>query len=186
MKESIEINGKKIEYNLVVRRNAKQVRLLVHENGDITISSFRRLPKIFIKNFLRKNYNFIEKYLDLRGNRKVDSKRSRKDYVENKERARKIAQEKLLKYNSYYNFKYNRVSIRDQKTRWGSCSGKGNLNFSYKICKLPDRLADYIIVHELCHLKELNHSKDFWNLVALTIPEYKDCRRELKNMYKLA
>ncbi len=185
MKKSVEINGKEIEYNLVVRRNAKQVRLLLHKNGNITISSFRKLPKIFIKSFLKQNYEIIEKYLNLDGDKKIKEIKNREDYLKNKEQARKIAQERLLKYNSYYNFKYNRVSIRNQRTRWGSCSAKGNLNFSYKICKLPNKLTDYIIVHELCHLKEFNHSKNFWRLVSLTIPDYKDCRKELKNMYKL-
>ena len=112
-------------------------------------------------------------------------KGKRKDYLTNKEEARKIAKKKLLKYNNYYNFKYNRISIRNQKTRWGSCSAKGNLNFNYKICKLPEELCDYVIVHELCHLKEFNHSNNFWELVSLTIPNYKKIRRELKNNYRL-
>ena len=65
---------------------------------------------------------------------------------------------------------------------WGSCSSKKNLNFSYRLYFLPEYLSDYIIIHELCHLKEMNHSKRFWDLVALVCPSYKDYRRELKNI----
>jgi len=80
-----------------------------------------------------------------------------------------------------YNFKINRISIKNTKSRWGSCSKKGNLNFSYKIALLSKDLADYVIVHELCHLGEFNHSKRFWKLVSLTIPNY----LELKNRFHI-
>ncbi len=101
-------------------------------------------------------------------------------YYEHKNEALIFISKKLEKFNKYYNFKYNRISIRNQRTRWGSCSRKGNLNFSYKILFLPEHLSDYIIVHEICHLKEFNHSKNFWNLVAKTIPDYLEKRRELR------
>ncbi len=79
-----------------------------------------------------------------------------------------------------YTFLYSRISIRNQSSRWGSCSRKGNLSFNYRLALLPPRLADYIIVHELCHLGEFNHSKKFWDLVALTIPDWQKLRVELK------
>lgn len=72
------------------------------------------------------------------------------------------------------------VRIRNSKTRWGSCSAKGNLNFHYKLVLLPPHLADYVIVHELCHLRELNHSLRFWSLVARHVPNYAYVRRELQ------
>ncbi|PID51961.1 MAG: hypothetical protein CR972_04600 [Candidatus Moraniibacteriota bacterium] len=89
---------------------------------------------------------------------------------------------KLEEFNRYYNFSYNRVSIRHQKSRWGSCSSDGNLNFNCKLLCVRDELINYVVVHELCHLKEMNHSKKFWALVAETIPHYKELRRELKNI----
>jgi len=101
-------------------------------------------------------------------------------YIKNKERAREIVRQKLNNFNNTYGFTYNRVSIKNQRTKWGSCSSKGNLNFNYKIVFLPEHLANYLIVHELCHLKELNHSKSFWLLVEKTIPDYKKCKKELK------
>ena len=99
-----------------------------------------------------------------------------------KEYARDFVARRLEKYGEIYGFQYKSVAIRNQKTRWGSCSSKGNLNFNYKIMLLPERHADYIIVHELCHLKEFNHSKRFWNLVAQTIPEYEKIISQLRKL----
>ncbi len=103
-----------------------------------------------------------------------------KDYRENKEAARGRALARLSHFNQFYNLKVGKVFIRNQKSRWGSCSSKGNLNFNYKIAMLPSELSDYIIVHELCHLAQMNHSKNFWSLVEQQIPNYKNLRAELK------
>ena len=86
-------------------------------------------------------------------------------------------------YNEIYQFSYNKIYIKNQKTRWGSCSGKKNLSFNYRILFLPKKLQDYIIVHELCHLKELNHSKRFWSLVARVFPDYQNIRNELRTAH---
>ena len=101
-------------------------------------------------------------------------------YKRSKEKTRALVHERLEYFNQFYNFTYNRVAIRDQRSRWGSCSQKGNLNFNYKILFLPPPLQDYIIVHELCHLKEFNHSRRFWALVEQTIPNRQELRQELK------
>jgi len=100
--------------------------------------------------------------------------------VEKREQARNFVESKISYFNKFYNFNINRVAIKNQKTRWGSCSSKGNLNFNYKVMYLKQELADYLIVHELCHLKELNHSKRFWALVYKTIPNYDKINKELK------
>lgn len=94
--------------------------------------------------------------------------------------ARTLAHSRLEHFNQFYNFEYGTVRIKAQTTRWGSCSSKGNLNFNYKIALLPQHLSDYIVVHELCHLGEFNHSQDFWNLVEKTVPNYLELRAELK------
>ncbi|NCA94384.1 MAG: M48 family peptidase, partial [Sphingobacteriia bacterium] len=79
-------------------------------------------------------------------------------------------------------FEFKKISIRSQRTRWGSCSQAGNLNFNYKLIYLPDKIIDYVIVHELCHLDEFNHSRRFWFLVSEIIPDYRILRRELKEI----
>ena len=77
-------------------------------------------------------------------------------------------------------FRYNRVTIRSQKTRWGSCSAGGTLSFNYRLIRYREKVVGYIIIHELCHLKELNHSKRFWKLVEKFCPGYKNLKRELR------
>ena len=100
------------------------------------------------------------------------------------ERARALAHARLEHFNRFYGFTYERVFIRSQKTRWGACSAKGNLGFNFRIAYLPAYLADYVIVHELCHLEQFNHSPAFWELVARTIPDHKARRTELRRRYR--
>lgn len=110
-------------------------------------------------------------------------KRNKKqEYIKYKEIARQLAKERIAHFNVAYNFTVNRISIKNQKSRWGSCSKKGNLNFNYRVALLPERLADYVILHELCHLGEFNHSLRFWDLVAKTMPSYKKIRQEFKKI----
>lgn len=104
---------------------------------------------------------------------------SKRAYAAQKEEARMLVHRKLIEWNLHYNLTYNRVAIRDQRSRWGSCSKKGNLNFNYRILGLPEPLQDYIIVHELCHLLMFDHSKEFWALVAQTVPDHVVRRRAL-------
>jgi len=97
-----------------------------------------------------------------------------------REVARIFVENRISYFNKFYNFKINRIAIKNTKTRWGSCSSKGNLNFNYKIIYLKPELADYLIVHELCHLGELNHSRRFWALVSKTIPDYAKINEDLR------
>jgi len=99
-----------------------------------------------------------------------------------KQFAKHFVEAKVNYFNQFYNFKINRIAIKNQSTRWGSCSSKRNLNFNYKIIYLKAELADYLIVHELCHLGQLNHSKKFWELVKQTIPNYVKINKELKKI----
>lgn len=100
--------------------------------------------------------------------------------VKKREEARVFVLGRLAYFNQFYNLKINRVAIKNTYRRWGSCSSKGNLNFNYKIIYLRPELADYLIVHELCHLGEFNHSPKFHALVAKTIPNYANINKELK------
>lgn len=109
-------------------------------------------------------------------------KTGQKEYLELKEKARVLVKERLEYWNKHYKFKYNRVSIRNQRSRWGSCSSLGNLNFNFRIVTLPIHLVDYIIVHELCHLRQFNHSQKFWNLVGETLPNYEELLLELRKV----
>ncbi len=107
---------------------------------------------------------------------------SKMEYQKHKESARSLVLRKIAEFNNFYNFNLGRITIRNQRSRWGSCSKKGNMNFNYRLALIPDKLVDYVIVHELCHIGEFNHSNDFWNLVAQTIPDHSQLRKDLRKI----
>jgi predicted metal-dependent hydrolase len=88
----------------------------------------------------------------------------------------------LAHYGELHGIKVGKIAIRNQKSRWGSCSKKGNLNFNYKLVFLSPELRDYVIVHEICHIKEFNHGEGFWSLVAEAVPDHRELRKQLKNV----
>ena len=96
-------------------------------------------------------------------------------------RAKRIIPQRVRYYANLMGVEYGRITIRMQKSRWGSCSGKGNLNFNCLLMRTPDEIIDYVVVHELCHLKEMNHSPRFWAEVEKVIPDYKERRKWLKD-----
>ena len=94
--------------------------------------------------------------------------------------AAKAIKESVERHGRQMQVTYGRVAIKDQKTRWGSCSSLGNLNFNYRLIMAPERVLDYVVVHELAHRVHMNHSKAFWDLVGQVMPEYEQCRIWLK------
>ena len=95
--------------------------------------------------------------------------------------ATQLIREKANKLGADLGLTYGRLSIRGQKTRWGSCSQKGNLSFNWKLIMAPEPVIDYVIVHELAHLKEMNHTKRFWQLVGQHCPKWRDHKKWLKD-----
>ncbi len=114
--------------------------------------------------------------------KKTKKKPINTQYLTNKEAARKLITARLEYFNQFYNLTYHRVSIKDQRRCWGSCSSKGNLNFSYKLLFLPACLRDYVILHELCHLHVLNHSAAFWDTMLPVMPDYKERSQALRQI----
>ncbi len=123
----------------------------------------------------------IKFYLRRIRRKRVIKRKPSKKYLEHKEAARSLVLSRLEHFNQHYKLTFGRVSIRNQKSRWGSCSSKGNLNFNYKLALLPSHLSDYVIVHELCHRKQFNHSQKFWDLVGETLPNYIELKTELSH-----
>lgn len=103
-------------------------------------------------------------------------------YINHKEFAREVVLARVHFWNQYLGYTYNRIAIRNQRTCWGSCTSLKNLNFSYKILFLPVHLQDYIVLHELCHLKELHHGPSFWNLLKQFMPDYETRMAELQQV----
>ncbi len=175
-----EIRG--ISY--IVRNNARSrsVSLRIHGDGSIHVSKHRRISLEYVEKLLERKFDWIQEKVREQAQKpqKLLAHYSAADFRIYKNDAYDFALKRLAHFNATYQFKIGQVSIRNQKSRWGSCSSRGNINFNYKIVLLPPDLADYIIVHELCHLGEMNHGASFWNLVAKTIPNYLTRRKSIR------
>ncbi len=184
MQENAKTESEKIKYSVRKSNRAKRMRIAVFCDTRVVVTIPRDFEENKVEKFINEKARWIKakikyfsqfKYILLAGGDK-------ENYVKYKSAALALAKKKIEHYNQTYNVRINRINIKNQRTRWGSCSAKGNLNFSYKIALLPEHLADYVIIHELCHLKEFNHSCNFWNLVAQIMPDYRVKRRELRKI----
>lgn len=139
-----------------------------------------------IKAFIEEKSKWIEKHLAMvEKQRRMEEEEpvqmlNSEELQELADRAVKIFPEKVRCYAEKIGVDYGRITIRNQKTRWGSCSAKGNLNFNCLLMLAPDEVQNYVVVHELCHRKEMNHSSKFWAEVAAVMPDYKEHRTWLK------
>ena len=174
---------KTISYTHKKSKRAKRMRLAVYCDGSVVITSPFGVQQSIVEKFVSDKKQWVWDKIQFFNS--VDSKAirtfSHKDYLENKDNALVLVNERFEFYNKIYGFSFNKIYIKNQKTRWGSCSCKQNLNLNYKIVFLSQKHQDYIIVHEMCHLKEFNHSRKFWALVEKTLPYYLEIKKELRN-----
>lgn len=178
--KEIKLGEQNISYNLKTSYKARALRLEVGASGLIVIKPFF-ISFSFVDKFIRRQSSWILKNLVKHQGAATFPKIKKEELAILKKKAAKIIIARLEFFNQHYNLKYKRICIRDQKTRWGSCSKAGTLNFNYRLVLLREELLDYVVVHELCHLKEMNHSLRFWNLVAETLPDFKSRREALEN-----
>lgn len=174
--------SEEFSYEIKVSGRIKNMRLSVHPDGKIIVSKPPLVPQILVTRFVKKHEAWILKKLDhiKKHPAPLLGKLTVRDYKAHKELARALVTERTQFYASKYGFSFGTIRIGNQKGRWGSCSKRGNLNFNYKIVFLPKELQDYIIIHEVCHLKEHNHSARFWSLVTKECPDWKTHRKSLK------
>lgn len=178
---TLHVGDTAIEFQMKRRRRTRSITVRVHRDGAVIVTRPYWVTNKDVFAFVERHADWIIEtqneapitHADIRNH-------SRDHYLKYKEHARSVITERVAYWNQYYNFEVNRISIRQARTRWGSCSSKGNLSFNYKLLFLPEELQDYVIVHELCHLKELNHGQDFWRLVSKQIPNYRRLRTRLQ------
>ncbi|MDP2685014.1 MAG: M48 family metallopeptidase [bacterium] len=182
MQKSINLDNKKITYTLKQSRRARRMRLAVYCDGSVVVTQPYNLQESIVEKFLRDKSSWLLKKINIFAQlpKREITHYSKADYLKYKDSAYGLVIDRLTYYNRLYKLSFNSVNIRNQKTRWGSCSHKGNLNFNYKILFLDQPTRDYIIVHELCHLKEFNHSKKFWSLVEKIFPDWRAIKKELR------
>ena len=162
------------------------MRITIACDGEVVVTAPRWVPSFIVEGFVKKHTEWITYRVEgLQKNPKEIVKLPTtigKSFKLHKEDARVLVGKKVEQVANLYAVKFGRISIRNQKSRWGSCSKRGNLNFNFKIFFLPPELQDYIIAHEVCHLLQFNHSQKFWDLVGWSIPEYKILRKRLRNI----
>ncbi len=184
MQLGLLLNVMSISYSLKRSTRAHTMRLAVYPDARVVVTAPTFFAAEVVERFIVTHARWIEKHVGRAQSRTV-VRIQRRDIVKLKADALVLAHERSAHFAKRYGFAFRKISVRAQKSRWGSCSRTGNLSFNYKIAALPPRTADYIIVHELCHLAEMNHSKKFWDLVAREIPEHKALRKELRNIVTL-
>jgi predicted metal-dependent hydrolase len=173
------VSEKPFSYTLKRSKKARLMRLAVYPDGAVVIVAPERSARTAIDRFIERYAPWVERKIAQSKGRTI-LRIQRKEIPSLKKRAHALARARCAHFAKLYGVTVGTISIRAQKTRWGSCSHKGNLSFNYKIALLPPYLSEYVIVHEVCHLRELNHSTRFWNLVARSVPDYLRARTELR------
>lgn len=168
----------------LIRSNRKTVSIEI-KNGRIIVRAPVRMKEKEIELILNENKSRIEKSLIKSAK---TEKAAQSEGMLSKEainaltlEAKKIIPERAAYYAEIIGVSYGKITIRTQRTRWGSCSSKGNLNFNCLLMLTPPQVIDSVIVHELCHLKEMNHSKRFYAEVYKAYPEYDKWNKWLKD-----
>lgn len=170
-----------MDYKIRSSNRARALSVTVYPGGAVVVTKPRWVGDGAVERFVAQKWDWIaRKVEELRHVQpRARAVHTKREYKKRKEEARKLVEQKLTQWGRIYAHEYTRVSIRNQKSRWGSCSKKGTLSFNYRLLFLPEQLVDYVVVHELCHLKHFNHSPKFWAEVARTVPDHKARRKEL-------
>lgn len=182
MKQSIVLANTKIDYIVRHSNRARRMRLVVDCADGLVVTIPARLSMARAEQFISQKATWILRSLQFWREQSIALSLTDAGLTipQAKIKARDFVEARLKYWNQFYKFSYRQIFIKSSKRKWGSCSYQKNLNFNYQIILLPQVLADYIVVHELCHLRELNHSPKFWKLVAQTFPNYRTCRQELR------
>lgn len=172
--------GMMVNFELI--RSARRTIAVEIRNGRVIVRAPQRMSKAEIERFVASKADWINKHLEA-AMQLQDVPAQPFTAAEIQQLADAALQDipqRVRKYAAIIGVTVGRITIRNQKTRWGSCSSKGNLNFNCLLMLCPEDVRDYVVVHELCHRKELNHSPRFWNEVARVMPDYAVRRKWLK------
>ena len=168
-----------MEYEIVYS-NRKTISLCV-KDGLLTVKAPIGTPRWKIEELVFSHTSWIEKSINRQRERnaKFDSL-TEENIAELRKIAKKVIPYKVEYYSKIMGLKHGRITITSAKTRFGSCTSKGNLSFSYRLMMYPEETIDYVVVHELAHLVEMNHSPNFYKIVESVLPDYKKRKKLLK------
>ena len=173
----------------VLHSRRRTLGLEIKADGRVCARMPRGIPSQAVMDFIKERQDWIvQKWFLMEEKRRIREQRPLPDYVAHPEleaayrkRARTQLEARAAYYAGLMGVTYNRIAIRAARTRWGSCSAQGNLNFHWKLILMPPEVLDYVVVHELAHRKEMNHSARFWAEVERILPDYKRRRKWLKD-----
>lgn len=183
-KESLLVLDQNIPYSVRISKRAQRMRVAVYVDGDVVVTKPVDTSKDKLKMFVEAKKHWILKKLEVNTTTAIAElqENNPEHFSTHKDEAYKLVTRKVSKWNKKLNYKYGKIAVKQLKSRWGSCSHNGSLSFNYKILFLPESLQDYVIVHELCHLRHPDHSAKFWCLVANTLPEYTELKKKIRSI----
>lgn len=173
--ELVKIAGLSV---LLVRSSRKTLAVQIRADGTVIARAPLRMPKDRILYFLSEKASWIRMQQGRMQERENMRQQARihldaAQEKELRERAKSVLAQRTAYFARQVGVTYGRITVRDQKTRWGSCSQTGNLNFNFRLILAPPEVLDYVVVHELCHRRQMNHSTQFWQEVAQVLPDYR-------------
>ncbi|MBU0545885.1 M48 family metallopeptidase [Patescibacteria group bacterium] len=184
MQRKVLLQNREIVYNLRRRRRSRRLSLSVNCNAEVAVTAPHFVTIGQLESFIKSRADWLVEKIEWFKSRPAPRrlKGTHQEYLLHKSTAYQLAKNKLAEFNKIYSLEFRRITIRNQSSRWGSCSGRGTLSFNYKIALLPEHLAEYVVAHELCHLQEMNHSVRFWALLAKAMPDCLVRRGELRKI----
>ena len=163
----------------IIKSKRKTLALQI-KNGEIIVRAPMKMSEREIERFVTEHSEWIEKHLRIARERAERAERiiplTASELNLLAEKAKTVFPERVAHYASLLGVSYGKIMVRRQRTRWGSCNSKGDLNFNLALMLAPPRVLDSVVVHELCHRKEMNHSARFYREMARVFPDYKECR----------
>ena len=154
----------------IIRSSRKTMSLEIKADGSVVVRAPLRLSEAKIQKFVEEKQEWILKNLE---------KIQERQHLQNK--ACVVIPRRVAYYAEKLGVSYGKITLRQQKTRWGSCAANGNLNFNWLLILAPPEVLDYVVVHELCHRREMNHSQAFWKEVEKILPDYRERQKWLKD-----
>ena len=169
----------------IIRSSRKTMSLEIKADGSVVIRAPLRLSETKIQKFVEEKREWILKHLE-----KIQKRDAQKENVQKlsalerqhlQNKACVVIPRRVAYYAEKLGVSYGKITLRQQKTRWGSCAANGNLNFNWLLILAPPEVLDYVVVHELCHRREMNHSQAFWKEVEKILPDYRERQKWLKD-----
>lgn len=177
----VEMADREVE---IRRSRRRTMSLEVTPDGRVLVRAPYGMPEAEIRRFVAQKADWIQNHVDKAMERNRQLSRLRKltpdDLQVLADQALEILPKKVAYYARIMGVTYGRITIRNQRSLWGSCSAKGNLNFNCLLMLTPEEVQDYVVVHELSHRREMNHSERFWRQVEAILPDYREARKWLK------